>query len=182
MRGGGGGGGVAQRLDNWMRSKISSCISSCRVVRGGSPGEILKTKNAGEAISGYFAMRLKFQIYLNYAYLQIFHRRKSPFIPCFLNVLEAGRTSSVGCAYRLVSRRSQVRSSRPAHSFVEICMVMKKDLRPLSPFRWFKKGSCQLLAKECALGPGKLPGSFFFFIVFFYSEKSEINDWFRLIF
>ena len=109
-----------------MRSKISPCISSCRVVRGASPGEILKTKNAGEAISGHFAMLSKSQIYLNCAYLQIFQRRKSPFIPCFLNVFEAGRTSSVGCAYRLVSRRSRVRSSRPAHSFLEICMVMKK--------------------------------------------------------
>ena len=130
---------------------------------GGAPGEILKTKNAGEAISGHFAMRLKSQIYLNYAYLQIFQRRKSSFIPCFLNVFEAGRASSVGCAYRLVSRRSRVRSALPAHSFVEICMVMKNILRPLSPFRWFKKGSCQLLVKECALSTGKLPGSFFWF-------------------
>ena len=110
-----------------MRAKISPCISSCRVVWGASPGEILKTKNAGEAISGHFAMRLKSQIYLNYAYLQIFQRRKSPFIPCCLNVFEAGLASSVGCAYRLVSRRSQVRSSRPAHSFMEICLVMKKN-------------------------------------------------------
>ena len=37
-----------------------------------------------------------------------YFRRKFPFIPCFLNVFEAGRTSSVGCAYRLVSRRSRV--------------------------------------------------------------------------
>ena len=112
-----------------MRAKISPCISSCRVVRwgGGAPGEMLKTKNAGEAISGHFAMRLKSQIYLNYPYLQIFQRRKSSFIPCFLNVFEAGRASSVGCAYRLVlRRRSRVRSSLPAHYFVEICMVMKK--------------------------------------------------------
>ena len=42
---------------------------------GASPGEILKTKKAGEAISGHFAMRLKSQIYLNYAYLQMFQRR-----------------------------------------------------------------------------------------------------------
>ena len=33
------------------------------------------------------------------------------------------------------------------HSFVEI---MKYFLRSFSPFRWFKKGSCQFLAKECA--------------------------------
>ena len=69
------GGDVAQRLDKRLRSKISTCISSCRVVRGPPLGETLKTKNAGEAISGHFAMRLKSQIYLNYAYLQMFHRR-----------------------------------------------------------------------------------------------------------
>ena len=36
-------------------------------------------------------------------------------------------------------------------------LVMKKILRPFSPFRWFKKGSCKLLAKEWALSTGKLP-------------------------
>ena len=34
-------------------------------------------------------------------------------------------------------------------------LVMKKFLRPFSLFRWFKKSSCQLLAKECALSTGK---------------------------
>ena len=72
------GGGLAQRLNKRMRSKISPCISSCRVFRGVSTREILKTKKVGEAISGHFAMRLKSQIYL---YLQMF--QKSPFIPCF---------------------------------------------------------------------------------------------------
>ena len=74
---------MAQSLDKRMRSKISLCISSCRVVRRASLGEILKTKTAGEAMSGHFAMRLKSRINLNYAYLQMFQRRKSPFIPCF---------------------------------------------------------------------------------------------------
>ena len=67
-----------------MRSKVSPCISSCRVVGGeegdrggGSPGEILKTKNAGEVISGHFGMRFKSQIYLNYVYLQMFQRKMS---------------------------------------------------------------------------------------------------------
>ena len=50
----------------------------------------MKNKNAGEATSGHFAMRLKSQIYLNYAYLQMFQRRKSPF-PCF-------KMSEAGCA------------------------------------------------------------------------------------
>ena len=29
-------------------------------------------------------------------------------------------------------------------------LIMKYILRSFSPFRWFKKGSCQFLAKECA--------------------------------
>ena len=36
-------------------------------------------------------------------------------------------------------------------------LVMKTFLGPFSLFRWFKKSSCQLLAKECALSTGKLP-------------------------
>ena len=34
-------------------------------------------------------------------------------------------------------------------SFVEI-QIMKYFLRLFSPFRWFKNGSCQILAKKCA--------------------------------
>ena len=45
---------------------------------------------------------------------------------------------------------------RPAHSFVET-WSWKKFLWPFSLFRWFKKSSCQLLTKECALSTGKLP-------------------------
>ena len=131
-----------------MRAKISPCISSCRVVRGASPGEILKTKNAGEGISGHFAMRLQSQIYLNYAYLQIFQRRKSPFIPCCLNVFEAGRASSVGCAYRLVSRRSRVRSSRPAHSFVDICMVMKRNSTTIISLPLIQEGQLSVTSER----------------------------------
>ena len=36
-------------------------------------------------------------------------------------------------------------------------LVMKTFLGPFSLFRWFKKSSCQLLEKECALSTGKLP-------------------------
>ena len=61
---------MAQRLDKRMRSKIFPCVSLLVGWSGGPPpGEILKTKNVGEAISGHFAMRLKSQIYQNYAYL-----------------------------------------------------------------------------------------------------------------
>ena len=68
-----------------MRSEIFPCMSSCWVVQGPTPGEILKSKNAG---AGHFAMRSKSQIYLNYAYLQMFQRRirNSPFIPGFFSI------------------------------------------------------------------------------------------------
>ena len=36
-----------------------------------------------------------------------------------------------------------------SHHDVNI-LIMKYFLRSFSPFRWFKKGSCQFLAKECA--------------------------------
>ena len=36
-------------------------------------------------------------------------------------------------------------------------LVMKTFLQPFSLFRWIKKSSCQILAKECALSTGKLP-------------------------
>ena len=49
-------------------------------------------------------------------------------------------------------------SSIPTSStFFRGDLVMKAFLRPFSLFRWFKKSSCQLLAKECALSTGKLP-------------------------
>ena len=154
----GSGWGVQQ---NRMKSQTPR-ISSCRVVRGTSPGEVLKTKNERKAISGHFAMRLKSQFSLNYAYLQMFQRRSFPpprpppplIYSMLLNVFEVGRASSVGCAYRLASKRSLVRSSCPAHRGD---LVVKKILRPFSPFRWFKKSSCRLLAKEYALSTGKLP-------------------------
>ena len=42
-------------------------------------------------------------------------------------------------------------------TFFHSDLVMKTFLWPFSPFHWFKKGSCQLLAKEWALSTGKLP-------------------------
>ena len=50
---------------------------------------------------------------------------------------------------RLETRRCGFNSRRGRqHSFVEIDHEIFS--RSFSPFRWFKKGSCQFLAKECA--------------------------------
>ena len=46
----------------------------------------------------------------------------------------------------------EVAGSTPAEvgNILSWRLIVKYFLRSLSPFRWFKKGSCQFLAKECA--------------------------------
>ena len=46
----------------------------------------------------------------------------------------------------------EVAGSTPAEvgNILSWRLIMKYFLRSFSPFRWFKKGSCQFLAKECA--------------------------------
>ena len=58
--------------------------------------------------------------------------------------------------YFYVMRRptgdQEVAGSTPAEvgNILSWRLIMKYFLRSFSPFRWFKKGSCQFLAKECA--------------------------------
>ena len=46
----------------------------------------------------------------------------------------------------------EVAGSTPAEVGIILSwrLIMKYFLRSFSPFRWYKKGSCQFLAKECA--------------------------------
>ena len=46
----------------------------------------------------------------------------------------------------------EVAGSTPAEvgNILSWRLIMKYFLRSFSPFRWFKKGSCQFVAKECA--------------------------------
>ena len=46
----------------------------------------------------------------------------------------------------------EVAGSTPAEvgNILSWRLIMKYFLQSFSPFRWFKKGSCQFLAKECA--------------------------------
>ena len=39
-------------------------------------------------------------------------------------------------------------------TILSLRLIMKSFLRSFSPFHWFKKESCQLLAKKCALSTG----------------------------
>ena len=47
-----------------------------------------------------------------------------------------------------------VNSRLRSGNILSLRLIMKSFLRSFSPFRWFKKGSYQLLAKECALSTG----------------------------
>ena len=87
---------------------------------GGTPGEILKTKNAGEAIPGHFAVANEISNLPELCLFADVWEEKVRIYSMLLNVFETGRASLVCGAYRLLSRRPRVRSSRPAHSFVEI--------------------------------------------------------------
>ena len=72
-----------------------------------------------------------------------------------LYIVIAGRGSSIGSVSAWPT--SGPESIPTSGTFFLWDLVMKTFLRPFSLFRWFKKSSCQLLAKECALSTGKLP-------------------------
>ena len=110
---------MAQRLDKRMRSKISPCISSCRVVRELPRGKF-ESQECRRSHLKSFCTAIKVSNLPELCLFADVSEEKVPIYSMLLNVFEAGRASSVGCAYHLVSRRSRVRSPRPAHSFVEI--------------------------------------------------------------
>ena len=111
----GEGGGVAQRLGKRMRSQITPCISSCRVVRGN-----LKNQECRKSHLRSFCNAIKVSNLPELCPFADVSEENVAIYSMLLNVFEVGCGSSVGCANRLVSRLSRVRSSRPAHSFVEI--------------------------------------------------------------
>ena len=53
---------------------------------------------------------------------------------------------------RRLTGDQEVAGSTPAEvgNILSWRLIIKYFLRSFSPFRWFKKGSCQFLAKECA--------------------------------
>ena len=66
----------------------------------------------------------------------------------------AAVAQSEACSLGMQAASSSIPTSG---TFFRGDLVMKTFLRSFSLFRWFKKSSCQLLAKECALSTGKLP-------------------------
>ena len=87
--------------------------------------------------------------------INIVHRPSDQDVNCrapVQGVISSVRPASVAQLGALSDWRPGGRGFNPRrgrqHSFVEI--DQKYFLRSFSPFRWFKKGSCQFLAKECA--------------------------------
>ena len=70
-------------------------------------------------------------------------------------MIQAGPLAQSGAS--LTANQGVAGSNPGPATFFRGDLVMKNFLRPFSPFRWFKKGSCQLLAKEWTLSTGKLP-------------------------
>ena len=65
-----------------------------------------------------------------------------------------GKNILRGVCYKVsnLQKYQEVAGSTPAEvgNILSWRLIMKYFLRSFSPFRWFKKGSCQFLAKECA--------------------------------
>ena len=79
--------------------------------------------------------------------LQVIPFKHIRFAHCFHRVL-----ASVAQLDARPTGDQEVAGSTPAEvgNILSWRLIMKYFLRSFSPFRWFKKGSCQFLAKECA--------------------------------
>ena len=128
-------------INKRMRSKISPCISSCRVVRGGLLRGNFENQECRRSHLRSFCNAIKFSNILELCLFADVSDEKAPIYSMFLNVLEAGRVRSV-------SRRSRVRSS----------------CRHILSWRFgHEKHSTTILslplAKECALSKEACPGT-----------------------
>ena len=70
----------------------------------------------------------------------------------FKNAVTIAEPASVAQLDACPTGDQEVAGSTPAEvgNILSWRLIMKYFLRSFSPFRWFKKGSCQFLAKECA--------------------------------
>ena len=85
-----------------------------------------------------------------------YHKLHDGKVPFLLN--QRKRENGHRNLFMTKSPQKNVPSSIPTSgTFFRGDLVMKKFLGPFSLFRGFKKSSCQLLSKECALSTSKLP-------------------------
>ena len=93
-------------------------------------------KNASDDFDWY----IKVNVYLDYHIYPKYSDTSTPCRPRWLSWM------------RRPTGDQEVTGSTPAEvgNILSWRLIMKYFLRSFSPFRWFKKGSCQFLAKECA--------------------------------
>ena len=74
------------------------------------------------------------------------------FCELFTNITTRTVPASVAQLDARPTGDQEVAGSTPAEvgNILSWRLIMKYFLRSFSSFRWFKKGSCQFLAKECA--------------------------------
>ena len=142
---------MAERLDKRMRSKISPCISSCRVVQGGHTRGNFENQECRRCHLRSFCNAIKISDLPELCLFADVSEEKVPIYSMLLNVFEVGHASSVGWAYRLVDGRGFGPHARHILSWR---FGHEKKNTIFSPF---KKDSCQLLAKEYVLSTCKLP-------------------------
>ena len=118
--------------------------------RGAHPGKVWKPRMQ-EMLSQVICNAIKISDLPELCLFADVSEEKVPIYSMHLNVFEVGRASSVGCAYRLVDGRGFGPHARHILSWR---FGHEKKFMIFSPF---KKGSCQLLAKEYILSTCKLP-------------------------
>ena len=78
--------------------------------------------------------------------------KKSSFGPYYPKIYLVSNTASMAQLDARLTGDQEVAGSTPPEvgNILSWRLIMKYFLRSFSPFSWFKKGSCQFLAKECA--------------------------------
>ena len=106
-------------------------------------------------LNWYGGISLKLYLELStLRYCMCYHYHWWPLAPCTISCWPGAVAWSEASSLGMQAAPSSIPTSG---TFFRGDLVMKTFLRPFSLFRWFKKSSCQLLAKECALSTGKLP-------------------------
>ena len=75
-----------------------------------------------------------------------------PFSTVYKCFFQNSETASVAQLDTRPTGDQEIAGSNPAEdgNILSWRLIMKYILRSFIPFRWFKKGSCQFLSKECA--------------------------------
>ena len=135
--------------------KNIDCGYSLEPPRRGGSNEYLQSMFWAETwkISEFFIWKFSvfgsvISIYLNRRVFAMLGKNTPPWLFFYTYHLRPRWLSWMRCP----TGDQEVAGSTPAEvgNILSWRLIMKYFLRSFSPFRWFKKGSCQFLAKECA--------------------------------